>query len=112
MTYLTKTPLNTNSYIKHWKPPQIYESWNTQPNTEVWGQLDLADTLQHITPVIRRVRNDTNTGNGNATNGTNGTNGTNDQHRVSLTTPSGVSHSDSLRIIVTAAESVISKGKS
>ena len=59
---------------------------------------------QHITPVIRRVRNDTNTGNGNATNGTNspngtdgtnGTNGTNDQHRVSLTTPSGVSHSDS-----------------
>ena len=45
VTYLTKTPLNTNSYIKHWKPPQIYESWNTQPNTEVWGQLDLADTL-------------------------------------------------------------------
>ena len=59
---------------------------------------------QHITPVIRRVRNDTSTGNGNATygsngtngtNGINGTNGTNDQHRVSLTTPSGVSHSDS-----------------
>ena len=71
-----------------------------------------------ITPVIRRVRNDTNTGNGNATNGTNspngtdgtnGTNGTNDQHRVSLTTPSGVSHSDSTTSALKPLRSIAGK---
>ena len=46
VTYLTdKCQPGNCPYIKHWKPPQIYGSWNTQPSTEVLGQLDLADTL-------------------------------------------------------------------